>query len=542
MTNVVRFDKPVRAEHRNWSRWAFVLACACVLLAGRVMAQQAREHDPPQKPPQPTAPRPEKGASQTTPAEAETKVTPEQASELFRSVDEILAFASKTTRLPIKHAVKRQLASREQVRRYLAGRMNEDEGVQRLQRSEATLKKFGLIPRNFDLRVFMLELFENEVAGYYDPKTETVYLLDWVEPEKQRGVLAHELMHALQDQNFGLENWLRVRPEADLKDSDNMDAGPAEEQTARQAVSEGQAMVVLVEYILQPSGRSLADSPMMGEIFKQSTIEQTKDSKIFARAPLYLKEAVIFSYTYGLSFVQNLLQQGGKEMAFAGVFKKPPLDTRHIMQPRTYLSGEQVEQLRLPRLSPILKKEHDRYDVGVVGQFDAYVLLKQFADEEVAGRLAPKWRGGVYYLARKKSGRSRPNGSLPSTNELGLVYLSRWASSEDAQRFAAVYTGALPSRYKWVKNLPVETQGRVVAVPEGATQLTDEGRVVVEVEGDRVLVMEGFDESTGVKLRNSVLAREIAEFEEGPFSQGLGTAISALVQRFHIAFRLPEAK
>jgi hypothetical protein len=343
-------------------------------------------------------------------------------------------------------------------------------------------------------------------------------------------------MHALQDQNFGLENWLKVRPEADLKNSDNMDAGPAEEQTARQAVSEGQAMVVLVEYILQPSGRTLADSPMMAEIFKQSTIEQTRDSKIFARAPLYLKEAVIFSYTYGLGFEQNLLQTGGKQMAFAGAFKNPPRDTRHIMQPQTYLSGEQVEALRLPRLAPILKKDYERYDLGVVGQFDTYVLLKQFADEDVAGKLAPKWRGGVYYLGRKKE-KSGGNGSLPPTNDLGLVYLSRWASGDDARRFAAVYTDALSKRHRWVQDLPVETRGPTVAVPDGATKLTDEGRVVVEVQGDRVLVMEGFDEITAVKLRNSVLAKELAQFEEGPYNQDLAPAIPALLRRVHIALR-----
>ena len=535
MTNAVKFDKCVNVARHTWTHWLMVLACACAVFASGVFAQ-TRAEDRPRKLPQPAPSEPATKPRAQTPPETETKITPEQAAELFRSVDDILAFASKTTRLPIKHPVKRQMASREQVRRYLTGRMNEDEGVQRLQRSEATLKKFGLIPRDFDLRTFMLELFENEVAGYYDPKTETVYLLDWVEPEKQRGVLAHELMHALQDQNFGLGSWLKVRPEADLKNSDNMDAGPAEEQTARQAVSEGQAMVVLVEYILQPSGRSLADSPMMAEIFKQSTIEQTRDSKIFARAPLYLKEAVIFSYTYGLGFEQNLLQQGGKQMAFAGAFRNPPRDTRHIMQPQTYLSGEQVEPLRLPRLAPILKKEYERYDLGVVGQFDSYVLLKQFADEDVAGKLAPKWRGGVYYLGRKKE-KSGGNDSLPPTNDLGLVYVSRWASGDDARRFAAVYADGLAKRYKWVKDLPVETRGPTVAVPDGAAKLTDEGRVVVEVEGDRVLVMEGFDEITAVKLRNSVLANEIAKFEDGPYNQGLAPAIPALLRRLHIALR-----
>ena len=83
---------------------------------------------------------------------------------------------------------------------YLTKHLN-DEDTQRLRRSELVLKKFGLLPRDFNLETFLVALLREEVAGYYDPKTKTVNLLDWVPIEEQEPVMAHELTHALQDQD-----------------------------------------------------------------------------------------------------------------------------------------------------------------------------------------------------------------------------------------------------------------------------------------------------------------------------------------------------
>src|SRR5205807_5502861 len=121
-----------------------------------------------QAPPAPAKPSPPK---------EEVKITPREAEELFHSVDEILAFDSKQTGLPIKKEVRRKLTSREEVVSYLTKHMN-DEDTQRLRRSELVLKKFGLLPRDVDLEKLLVALLREQVAGYYDPKTKTVNLLD----------------------------------------------------------------------------------------------------------------------------------------------------------------------------------------------------------------------------------------------------------------------------------------------------------------------------------------------------------------------------
>jgi hypothetical protein len=483
MTMARSFDKPA------WRLWIWVVLLFALLFNLNLGAQTASQSAPVQKPPA--------GDKKSQPAEEpQAKITPEQAQELFRSVDEILNFASKDTALPIKNPVKRALADRDQVRKFVLAHMQEDKDTQRLERSDASMKKFGLLPQDFDLRKFLVDLLEDQVAGYYDPKTKTVYLLDWVAPEAQRPVLAHELTHALQDQNFGLDQWLKVRDEDQPGNPDNLDAGPDEEQAARQAVSEGQGMAVMMDYVLAPTGHTIADMPAMGDIFKQNTLERAGDSPILAGAPMYLREMVIFPYTYGLSFLEDLLARGGKDMAFAGAFKNPPHDTREIMQPDSYLDGQHVEPARLPKLSDVLKKNYVGYDSGAVGEFDVYILLKQYSGPEMAERLSKTWRGGVYYLGRKKGAKPPTPGAPIAMSDFALLYVSDWATPEDAGYFAKAYGLWLPKKYKSVA--PVAEQ-------KGRAWTTEQGPVSIDVSGSRVLVVEGFDATTAAAVRNKLL-------------------------------------
>src|SRR6202011_3492150 len=182
--------------------------------------------------------RPEQDQKTANPGAQEQRISPKEAEELFHDVDQILQFASKDTGLPIKQEVERRLTSRDEVVAYLEKTMAEDNDAQRLRRSELVLKKFGLLPRDFDLQTFLVALLREEVAGYYDPKTKTVNLLDWVPIEEQEPVMAHELTHALQDQSIGLQKWMK-KGEKDLgeirKDPTPADIENDEMDSAREA-------------------------------------------------------------------------------------------------------------------------------------------------------------------------------------------------------------------------------------------------------------------------------------------------------------------
>ena len=231
--------------------------------------------------------------------------------------------------------------------KYLRDKFNEDAGAKRLARSEIVLKKFGLLDRDFKLQPFMISLLTEQVAGFYDDKTKTVNLLDWIEPEEQKPVLAHELTHALQDQRVGLTKWSEVGPEEIAKNAqeDNLHIQTDEADTARDAVAEGQAMVVYLDYTLQPTGKTLQDSPEMMERLKQ-TVSDTSGSPILARAPLLLQQSLLFPYSEGLSFEDAILVKKGKAAAFPAVLENPPGSSFEIMHPSAFMARVPVPGTR----------------------------------------------------------------------------------------------------------------------------------------------------------------------------------------------------
>jgi hypothetical protein len=468
-----------------------------IAVAGAAWAQEpqkSQDKTPPtsgaeQKSTDPTAGQDKTGTAPGA-QETEKKISPQEAQELFRSVDEILKFVSKDTALPIRDDVKRKLVNRDEVVAFIRKHMEEDDDAQRLRRSELVLKKFGLLPRNFDLQAFLLALLREQVAGYYDPKTKTVNLLDWIEAEQQKP---------------GLEKYMKAG-DADLgtskKEPTIADIENDEASTAHQAVVEGQAMVVLIDYELSPTGQSVVDSPQIVEALKAGMLVGTPDSVEFHNAPLYIKEALTFPYRYGLDFEAELLTKIGKEKAYSGTFKSPPRSTREIMEPGVYLSGEKLPPMPLPDFKKDFKS-YDKFDVGAVGEFDAALLIDQYAGAEVSKRLYPHWRGGYYYAVRPKGDSSGP---------LGIMYLSRWSNAEKASEFAFIYAKGMKDRYTRLRDTgedakPAKPPEYTVETLTGKhNYLTEEGPVVIELKGDMVLISESLDQETTDKIEHDVFS------------------------------------
>jgi hypothetical protein len=461
---------------------AGVAAGALVLLAcGAIQAQSA---PPPGTPP----------ADQSKQA----PMTKEQAKELFKSVDEILGFVSNDTKLPIVHTVKRKLISRDEVNKYLEKKFAEDEGAKRMQRDEIILKKFGLLDRDFHLRPFLVELLTEQIAGFYDNKTKTVNLLDWIQPEEQKPVLAHELTHALQDQKVDLTKWsdMSINTTAKNVDEDNKHLQVDEAETARSAVAEGQAMVTFIDYTLRPIGKTLADAPELGEKLKES-VGDTSGSPILARAPLLLQESLLFPYNAGLNFEQAVLMKAGTQAAFAGTLMDPPSSSFEVMTPEAYLAHMPVPVLRMPDIHPLIDPEYTPYDVGVMGELDVRILTELFGGAQIAEALAPAWNGGLYYAAQRKSAVTEVQ--KDSTASIGLLYSSRWKNVDSARSFLRVYSGQLGRKYQHITRRDkdeVDDSEQVYS--------TEEGDVLLTISGAGVFVSEGFELSLARKLRDSI--------------------------------------
>lgn len=486
---------PMNFDSKLKLRRSLVVLVLVSLSLLTAVAQQV----PPQNPPPPPGVQQEQKQNAKP---GERKITDAEAQELFKSFDEILKFASLDTGLPIKSPVKHKIVGRDEVEKFMLDRMKEDPDAKRLERGETSLKKLGLIPKDMDLRSYLVALLKEQVAGFYDAKTKIMYLLDWVEPEAQKPVLAHELTHALQDQNFDLEKWGQVN-ENKLNDYDEMVRD--EQRAARQAVTEGQATVVLVDYLLQPYGKSVATAPEVVDILKKQMVSGGS-TPLFSKAPMFLKQALLFPYDAGFDFERALLLAGGKIQAYSAALSNPPQDTSQILQPRTYIDQKQHPLPRLPDISNVLGKSYEKFDDGGFGEFDLQILVNQWApaaddstpQSDVAAaaaassaapakyaRLIHAWRGGYYLSFKKKDDAKAP---------IAMVLLMRLATPEDAKNFESIYRSGLKQRYK---SLRMKSPTLVE---------TEDGPIAINTDGEWFTATEGFDQAQSQKLRDAMLS------------------------------------
>jgi hypothetical protein len=455
----------------------------------------------------PAAKSPESGQATGSQAGAQTvtHITPDQAKQLFALVDELMKFSSGETGLPIKSSVKRQLTTRAAVEAYLEEKFNDDQSAKRLERDEIVLKKFGLLDRDFELKPFLLALLKEQIEAYYDSKTKTVNLLDWVDVDDQKMVLAHELTHALQDQHSDLDKWDDQTPDDVSTDAagDQDHLARDEMDTARDAVAEGQATAVMFDYMLKPMGKSLVKDPEISERLKDQ-MSTSENSPVMARAPLLLSESMIFPYRDGMSFEQDVWMDQGQTAAFAGALDRPPTSTWEIMNPRVYERKQIPAIPLLPNFHPLTDKLYQPYDIGQVGQLDLQILAQLFGGEAAASDLTPAWNGGIYWAGQLRSATTPAD--QDSTKSLGLFYLSAWKSAASANGFAKMYVDNLGRKYS---NVHADTSAASTAPSNDGSEeqvfSTNEGPVVITTRGKLVFVAESFPLDMARKLASLIL-------------------------------------
>jgi hypothetical protein len=462
----------------------------------------------------------DKSAADKSAADKDFHMTPQQAKELFSCVDTIMKFASDDTNYPIVRSVKRKLVTRDSVQSYLLKKFDEDKGAKKMEQSELVLKKFGLLNQDFALRPFLLSLLTEQIAGYYDDQTRTVNLLDWIPPDEQKPVMAHELTHALQDQHSPLKKWESQTLTTISRNAadDNAHIATDEVDDTRDAVLEGQAMAVFVDYGLKPMGRSIVTAP---EVVNNvvGAMGDTTGSPVMARAPLMLQETLVFPYSAGLGFTAAVLHARGPDHAFAGVMDAPPSSSFEIMHPDAYLAHVPVPVLHMADIHPLIDKDYLPYDVGVMGSLDVRILTELFGGESASDALTPAWDGGLYYAAQR---RSATDAEKKTTASLALIYYSRWKNEDSARSFLRVYVNNLPRKYSQVKQVKADA-----GAPEATAEYnevnftTNEGDVLLVQKGRSVFIAEGFDRALAHKLFDSITLLQ----SDGPMQIASGSML-----------------
>jgi hypothetical protein len=391
------------------------------------------------------------------PAAAQSGVDVTQAREIFSEIGGILQDLHEITGYRIKHSVPAEIITRDKVKEFLEQRMKEASSPEEIRVEELTLKKFGLVPQDFDLAKNTVDLLTEQAAAFYDFHRKRMFITDWTPSATREPALVHELGHALADQNVNLDRFIKQGRKSD------------DGSMARLAVMEGQAQWLMTEYLARKAGQSLATSPALVESMAHATESGATEYPVFGSEPLYLRQTLVFPYSQGLLF-QNAVYQRMKLKAFREVFRRPPLSTQQILHPDTYFSGLQPAVPALPQLPDA--RGYKRIAEGTVGELDHAILLEQYAGREESKAVAPHWRGGAYALLERRS-----------PQRVVLLYAVEWDDAASAARYFRLYRQVLEK--KW-KHLAIDSESGTTLSGAG-----DDGHFLVQLTGNVVTSLEG---------------------------------------------------
>jgi hypothetical protein len=313
--------------------------------------------------------------------------------------------------------------SSQQVHAYLSAKLDQDQPPEVLEQITTAYRLFGLIPDTLDVRSLLLSLYSEQVVGYFDPDSATLYVVERADPAQLRLVLAHELVHALQDQYVPLDSLLSLRRQNDRRN-------------AIQAVMEGQATLASVAAILPD--QDVSHMPDFWNQYRETVREQQQQMPVFRSAPLIIREGLIFPYLAGADFARWFSLQFPDTVPFG---RRLPLSTEQILHTDRYLAGDRPVDLRFARgPKPI-------YDDNL-GEFEIRVLLTILTGREAVGAAgAMGWGGDRYGVFGVDGNPGR-----------ALVWWSVWDTETAAKRVATLLAREWPKRAKSSRKFTIEQQ------------------------------------------------------------------------------------
>ncbi|HLV01842.1 MAG TPA: hypothetical protein VKZ59_11285, partial [Acidobacteriota bacterium] len=251
---------------------------------------------------------------------------------------------------------------------------------------------------------------------YYDPLEGRFLLADWVAAEEQEEVIAHELTHALQDQHFDLEAILNADVNSD-------------QALAHSSVIEGDGILTMLAYLLTPHGRTIADLPDLAELAESTASFSGPEFEKLAEAPLFLREVLLFPYSYGGRFVQTVVRRSDWR-GLNDVYSDLPRSSEQILHPEKYLADrDDPVVVQILDFSDYLGRGWSSISDDTLGEVGISILLREKgADIELARDAAEGWGGDSYYLLRGPDGAE------------ALILKTVWDSTYEAEEFFRTYS------------------------------------------------------------------------------------------------------
>src|SRR5437016_10633333 len=259
--------------------------------------------------------------------------------ELKQTVDQMMPAVERATGLKFRRHPLVLRRTRTQVRDYVIHKFDSDLPPAELAGAQAAYRLFGLIPDTLDLRRTMVDLLTEQIAGYYDPDSNALYLPADIDPVQVRLIISHELVHALQDQYLDLDSLIQLKRQNDRR-------------TAAQSILEGQATLSQI-LVLMPE-QKLESLPDFWQL-RRALSQQQEQMRIFAQAPLWLRESLLFPYLGGAEFVRWFEREHPGEQPYG---RRMPVSTEQVLHPSRYATGDAPTQLALAPPPPATPRHH----------------------------------------------------------------------------------------------------------------------------------------------------------------------------------------
>jgi hypothetical protein len=339
---------------------------------------------------------------------------PSERSIYEAKVAEVVPKIEETIGLKFRTPPKIDVRSKEEVRKFVEQQIEDSLARVQLSAQEAALKEFGLIPDTMSLRDLLVSVLEEQIGGYYDPRTKVLYIVEGTEEEAVGITVTHELIHALQDQYINLDSIMRA-------------TGDDDRVAAAQAVFEGQATYEQMRIMF---GRELADALPGGWDRVREEIRTNRAKwPVFAAAPLVVQEMLLFPYLSGAEFMRAFRARAGDGATTP--FDAMPTSTEQILHPGLYI-GDRDEPMTvtLPALRNVTTTHQN-----TVGEFTTRLFLyEHLRDATGATNGASGWDGDRFALVHTSRGD-------------GLVWVTVWDTQIDAGDFYNLMDRTIDRRY-----------------------------------------------------------------------------------------------
>jgi hypothetical protein len=395
---------------------------------------------------------------------------------------------------PFKEMVKPKLMNRVELAKEMTEQFKLELTPAELHLMEATFKVFGLAPESLNIEKTMVQLYTEEVGGFYDPRTKAMVLIhdnpsteakakqkgifDWFskpkssfDKEEQKTTLAHELTHALQDQLFDLESQTKL-----VSEDDDM-------TLAYSSLVEGDATLVMFVDMGRADGSSddlLQMDPQVAEAMfgmLKMTLPMASGST-YRTAPRIFRESLLFPYMNGMAFSIYLTRRD-RFREIDRAFASPPVSTEQILHPEKYLfQPDQPVTITIPETESLLGDGWNHLGGNCMGEFQTAIML---GDVDVQRKAAAGWDGDRYEVYESKQN--------DGTTNRAVIWASVWDSVADAEEFASTYKKYVERKIRQLNEAAKET-----AESTNETPNSNRWKLSIQQDDDRVILVQGLDE------------------------------------------------